>query len=98
MEKHLGRHIAYFLPFESRIPHNPAPTAKIYSHLRQTIIHGQGIRITFDTALISQYLQKDFAQCDTGIFNRMVLIDIQITFSLDRKVDCSMSRYLVEHM
>ena len=29
MQKHLGRHISYFLPIENCIPYQPRPAAKI---------------------------------------------------------------------
>src|SRR5690606_4662503 len=86
MEKHFGRHISYFFPVESRIPYNPIPAPKINGYLRQTVVHRQCVSITFDTPFITQYLQKNFTQCDTRIFNGVVLIDMQITLSFYRKI------------
>src|SRR6185312_10032978 len=78
MKEHLRGHLADLLAPELGIPYQPVASAKIDQHLRIRLIHRQGKPIPLHPAFIRQRLRKSFAERNTRIFDRMMLVDMQI--------------------
>ena len=74
-------------------------TGKIDDHPRQCFIQRHiGMAIAYDAFFITDGLAERLSQGNTDIFNRVVCIDVQITFCLDLKIDQTMTRHLVQHV
>ena len=98
MEEHLGRHFANLFALKLRIPHQPGTATKIETDLAEAIIHRQGIAVTLDAPLTAQRLIEALAQRQTGVFNRVVLIDVEVAFHLNLQVDVTMFCNLLQHV
>ncbi len=98
MQEHFGGHIAYFLAPEIGVPYQPGSSAEIDGHLRQTIVHRQEKPIAFNPFFRCESPVERFTQRNGGIFDGMVLIDLQVAFHLHREVDRSVARNLFEHV
>ena len=98
MQEHLCRHLTDALTMELGIPDQPGPSTEIQSHLTETIVHRKRIAITFDAALAAQCLIDAIAQGKGGVFDGVMLIDMQISYCTDIQVDVAMPRNLFKHV
>src|SRR5690606_12241101 len=54
--------------------------------------------IAIDSFFISQRFKISFAQRQRGIFNGMMLVDVQVTVDVDVQISSPMSSQLFQHM
>ena len=80
MKEHFRRHIPYFLAAEIGIPNHPRAAAKIKQHFGFGFVHRQGKTIPLYAAFIAQCQCKRFAQCNAGVFYRMMFVNMQVAF------------------
>lgn len=75
------------------------PPAEINSGNSQRLIHWhQEIPRSQDSLLISHSLVKRFAEGDPNIFNRVVLIDVEISIAFKIEVESPMPRHKLQHV
>lgn len=98
VEKHLYGHLSYFFTLELCVPHQPRPAAKIKTHLTQAIVHRKGIAIALNASLTAQHLIDARSQCQRCIFNRVMFVDLPITFDYNIQNNTGMLAYLLEHV
>ena len=81
------------------VPDQVGPAGEIQRGAHQRIIHRQKARaIPHDPALVAQRLGQSLAQRDAGIFDRVVIVDMQIARRPHGHVDQRMPRQLVQHV
>lgn len=84
---------------EVDIPHKEGTAGNIHGSLGHRLIHGKIERgVAGNAAPVTQRLRDGLADGDAGIFDRMVIIDMQVTLNLDIHVDQRMAAQLVQHM
>ena len=98
VEEHFGGHIADFFPPEVGLPHQPGAPGKIDGHLRQCFVHWQQKAVTADAPFVAQGASVRFAQRQGGVFDGVVLVDVQITVDVNRQIGPLMFGNLVEHV
>src|SRR5688572_31298031 len=98
MEKHFSRHLPYFLSFKFCIPYDPTAAAKINQHLGLGLIHRQCKTITFHTCFIGQGFSKCFTKRNSGIFNSMMFVNMQIAVYFYTKIYFPMPGNMFQHM
>ena len=98
MQKHFRGHVADFLPIENGIPHQPGSAAKIESHRTKTIVHGQAEAVTFYASLVAQSPGDGLTESDAGIFDGMMLIDVEVAFAAYHQIHARVPGNLVEHV
>src|SRR5687768_16071606 len=98
MIKHLCWHFSDLFAFEFCFPYKPGPATKVNCYLRKTIIHWKTKSITFDPTLVTQRFQKCFTQCKCCIFNRVMFVNMKITFHANRKIYVPMTSKLIKHV
>ena len=98
MQEHFGWHLANFLSLELCIPYEPGATAEIETYLTQTVVHGKAISIALYATFVANCLSKAFAQGQSGILDRMMLVDVKVAIAGDVEVYVTMTRYLFEHV
>ena len=73
--------------------------AQIDGRNRQRLIHRHyEVAGAQNAALVAQRAIKRLAQRDTDVFNRVVLIDIQIAFTGEVQVKCAVPREQFQHV
>ncbi len=98
MFEHLRGHLPDLFPPEFGLPNQPGPPTEINGNLRQRIVHGQTKAVTADAALVAEGLNKSFAEGDSGVFDGMVLVDVQIAFHLNTQIQQAVFGYLIQHV
>src|SRR4026208_1823896 len=98
MEEHFRWHLSYFFSREFCIPHDPVATTKIDKHFGIGVVHWQSKPIPFDPLLIRQRFCKCLTKCNTGVFNGVMFVNLQIPFCLYGEIYFSMSCYLFQHV
>jgi hypothetical protein len=91
--------VPIFGALKDDVPDEEGAAGKINGGFRHCLVHGEIDRgITCDATAIAEGLRYGLADGDAGVFDRMVIIDMQVALGLDLHVDQGMSRQLVEHM
>ena len=73
--------------------------AQVNSRNRQRLIHRhEKVTGAQDAALVAQRAVKALAQRDAHIFDRVVLIDIQIALALQIQIECAVAREEFQHV
>ena len=98
VEEHLGRHITDESTVEFSIPHQPGTPAEVEAHLSQTVVHGQGITVALDAALVAQGLEQTFAQSQCGVLDSVMFVHIEVAFGVDGEVYHAVLAYLFQHV
>src|SRR5262245_61618612 len=75
------------------------PSRKVDDGARQRLVHRRVSRaVTRDPLFIAQSLGERLSNTDRRIFDRMVVVNLQIAFTLDFEIEQPMAREQVEHM
>ena len=98
MQEHFRRHLPYLFTFEVGIPYQPRTASEIQGYLTQAIVHREAIAITFDTSLIAQGFRKTLTQGQSGIFDGVMFIHLQIALHTDGQVEATMLADLLQHV
>src|SRR5207248_11718879 len=81
------------------IDHNSSASAEIDRGEAKRLVHShQELAGAQDTFLISQRLVECFTESDPDIFNRVVLIDIEIALAGELQIESPVSRKQLEHV
>ena len=89
----LGLEIANLDDGDFEIHHRVRPTTQIDRRHCQRLVHGHHeVAGAIDALSTAQCLRDRFTERDPEIFNRMVLIDVQIAICCDGQVECAMPR------
>src|SRR5690606_5977962 len=74
-------------------------TGEINHHPRKGFIQRHiGVPITAHAGLVSGCSGKGLTQCDADIFDRMVVVNVNITIAMDVEIDEAMPGDLVQHV
>jgi len=95
--KHLRRHISNLFALVGAVPDQPRPTAEVEPNVDRRLVHYEVKAVAFDAELIAQCLTESFAQGNGGIFDRVVLINVQVSIDGDAQVAAGVAAELVEH-
>ena len=98
MEEHLCRHISDFFPFKFSIPDKPRPSSEIECHLAEAVIHRKRESISLDSPLVAQRLSNAFSECNSGVLNSVVFIDIEVSLHMNSEIHISMFGNLLKHV
>src|SRR5690606_36532648 len=83
---------ANLLRRELYIPDEEWPPRNVECSARQGLIHGKVERgVTHDATPVAQRLGNCLADCDAGILDCMVGIDVKITLPIDGHIDQGMA-------
>lgn len=98
MEKHFGWHAANVFAMELGIPNQPGAASEIEHHLTETVVHRQGEAVALNAALVTESLTQTFSQSQSGVFDGVVLVYLQIAAYLNIQIELSVAGYLLEHV
>src|SRR6187551_2929127 len=98
MKEHFGWHLSYLLARELRVPNDPVTPPKIDQYFGIGIVHRESKSVPFDPFFIGKGFSKCFAQSNTGIFDGMMFINLQVALCLYAEVYFSMPCNLFEHV
>ncbi len=98
MRHQLGRHIAHALTLELTFEHEVRPAAEIQCGAGQRLVHRQGEAVAANAALVAQRLAQRLAQCEPGVFDGVVLVNVQVTLGLDVQREATMLADLFKHV
>ncbi|ADD77637.1 Hypothetical Protein PANA_2470 [Pantoea ananatis LMG 20103] len=98
MFHHLRAEIAHALVAEFGFEFDMWTTRDIQRAARQALVHWQHKTKTANAALVAQGFQQCLAQRQTGIFNRVMVVDIQIAFHFDIHAKAAVHRNLIQHV
>src|SRR6266571_3923821 len=74
-------------------------TAEIYGSHSQSFVHWhQEVSGAHDAALVAQRLAECFAQCNSHVFHRVVLVNIQIAGGFQLQVESAVACEKLQHM
>ena len=90
---------ADFLGGQIEVPHQIGAAREIERAAHQSVIHSQqAIAVAPNAAFIAESLAQGLPQGDAHIFDRMVVINVQISRAADGHVHQSMAGQLIEHV
>lgn len=98
MEEELGGEVADALAGEVGLPDKGGAPAKVEGDHGAAFVHGEDKAVAFDAALVAECEAKGFAECEGGVFEGVVLIDVEVAVDVDVEVDVAMSCDLFEEM
>jgi len=98
VQEHLRRHLANLLTLEIGLPHQPGAPAKVETDAAEAVVHRQRITVALNAALVAQGAQQTFAKCQGGIFDGVMLVDVQVTLATNGQVNHSVLANLLEHV
>ena len=94
-----GVHIAQLVAGEIDLPDQVGAVRQVQRHAGQRLIHRDGrLAIAADALAVAQRLREGGADRDAAVLGRMVEVDMQVAFRLDRQVDQAVARQLLKHM
>ncbi len=81
------------------VPDQIGPGAEIKRGPHQGVIHRQQARaVAADTALVAQSLGQSLTKGDAGVFDRVVVVDVQVAGGTHFHVDQRMAGQLIQHV
>ncbi len=97
--KQLGVHLADFRPRQYNSPDQVGPLAEINGNTRQGLVHRHR-RLTpaADADAVAKRLCHSSPNDDAGVLGGVVLVGVQIAFSLNFQIDQTVARKLLQHM
>src|SRR6185295_6947796 len=91
----ISDHLATHSHFVNKIK----PSRKIDNRTTQRFIHRhEGLAITIDPGLVSERLDEGLAQRDRDVFNRMMIVDLQVTLASDSQIEQAVLGEEVQHV
>jgi hypothetical protein len=90
---------ADFLGWQIKVPNQIGTAREIERAAHQSVIHSQqAIAVAPNAALVAESLRQGLTQGDAHIFDRMMVINVQISGAAQGHVDQSMTGQLIEHV
>ena len=84
---------------KGHVPHQKGPPRQIKGAAPLGVIHRQAaFAIAADAALVAQRPGQGLAQGDAAVFDRVVIVDVQIALRGQRDVDQRMAGQLIQHV
>src|SRR5262245_10731532 len=95
----LGLQVANLWRFHLQVHNRVRTTAEIDSGDGERLIHRHHeIARTIDAFPVAQRLQERLAERDTDIFDRVVLVDVEIALGLQREIEAAVAREQLQHV
>ena len=97
--KELGIHVADLVTLKLDLPDKVRPFAEVHGGAAERLVHGQiGMSVACNPSKIAQRVLNGLPNHDPRIFDRMVTINVEITFRFYGLFDKGMATKRVQHM
>lgn len=94
-----GVEVSNFLGGEIDIEHPESSSAEIDCGIDQRFFHRKNKKtVPANALLIPQGFPKNLPQTNANVFNRVMLVDVQITLSLNLEIEFPVLRKKIEHV
>src|SRR5579883_533366 len=78
---------------------NRRPTAQVNGSNAKRFVHRhQKVAGSIDTFFIAQCAVESLAEGDANVFDRVVLVDIEVAFARQRQIEAAVAREQLEHV
>jgi hypothetical protein len=78
---------------------DPGTAGEINNHARQRFVQWHiGVAVAHDALLVAKRLFESLSERDAYVFDRMVIIDVQIAAGADVEIECAVACDLLEHV
>ena len=66
--------------------------------MAETIVHRESVSITLYTTFVTQRFAKTFAYHDGSVFNRVMLVNVEVAVAINSQVYHAVFAYLFQHV
>ena len=95
----LGIELADLLGRERSVEYQVIATAQIPNRAAERFFHRQRkVAVAADSLLVADRLADGLTDADAGVFNRVMLIDVQVALHVDLKVEATVPREQLQHV